>query len=121
MFLILFFSIKEQIIFSVFELGLFSVMEKRLFLDFTNSFLVFLSVKSNIEISFLFVCIGGRRIISFVFVIVLCEVGLNIRIDSIVSSKNSTLMGCFDVMGKRSTMQPRTEYVLGQIVFSFLL
>jgi len=119
--LILFFSIKEQIIFSVFELGLFSVMEKRLFLDLTNSFLVFLSVKSNIEINFLFVCIGGRRAISFVFVIVLCEVGLNIRIDSILSLKNSTLIGCLDVIGKTSTMQPRTEYVLGQTVFSFLL
>ena len=109
----MFFSIKEQIIFSVFELGLFSVMEKRLFLDLTNSFLVFLSVKSNIEINFLFVCTGGKRVIVFVFVIVLCETGLNMRIDSILSPKYSTLMGSLDVMGKTSIMQPRTEYVLG--------
>ena len=54
---------------------------------FTKSFFVFLSDTLKIDNIFLFVFRGEKRIVSSVFLIVLCEAGLKNRIDSILFPK----------------------------------
>ena len=69
---------------------------------FTNSFFVFLSDTLKIDNIFLFVFRGEKRIVSSVFLIVLCEAGLKNRIDSILFPKIFDLLKNDDTINRIS-------------------